>query len=329
MADPVSLAVRQGTPGAERAVPLAPGDAAAPSYVGLPEGRWMEVGDVRTWYADSGTGTGAPIVLVHGGHAGSPFSFGSWDWARCFPGLSAGHRVIAVDRLAQGATGNPVVPTSYTMQASVDHLVQFLEVLDAGPVHLVGHSRGGYVTARAALERQDLVRSLTLVDSSTLAPGVGLNEVYLSRPPRELSREGVRWMYETYAFDAGKLIPESIEACWGATASVKYQTLLQHFAEANQLAARVMPELARDKGVALQWLREGRLQRPTHIIWGGNDRTARAERGLELFEVLRRHERRTAFSMIDKASHFPFIEHSAWFAELLCGFVDEVDNAVW
>jgi 2-hydroxy-6-oxonona-2,4-dienedioate hydrolase len=329
MADPVSLDVRQDPPGREQAVPPVPATDAAPSYVGLSEGRWMQVGDVRTWYADGGTGNGAPIVLVHGGHAGSPFSFGSWDWARCFPGLSAGHRVIAVDRLAQGATGNPVVPTTYTMQASVDHLTGFLEGLDEGPVHLVGHSRGGYVTARAALERQDLVASLTLVDSSTLAPGVGLNEVHLARPPRELSREGVRWMYEAYAFDAEKLIAESIDACWAATASEKYQTLLRHFAEANQLTAQVMPQLARDKRVTLQWLHEGRLQRPTHIVWGGNDRTARPERGLELFEVIRRHERRTTFSMIDKASHFPFIEHSAWFAELLCGFVDEVDNAVW
>ena len=49
------------------------------------------------------------------------------------------------------------------------------------PVHLVGHSRGGYCAARVTLEHHDLVRSLTLVNSGTLSPGVGTNEVVLSR----------------------------------------------------------------------------------------------------------------------------------------------------
>jgi 2-hydroxy-6-oxonona-2,4-dienedioate hydrolase len=297
----------------------------APAYFGMPPGRWVQIEGVRTWYTEAGFG--APVLLVHGGHAGSPFSLGSFNWAECFASLDPAKRVLAMDRIGQGFTDNPTPLDGYTLQVSVRHLIAFLETLEIGPVHLVGHSRGGYVVCRAALERQDLVRSVTLVNSSTLAPGVGTNEVTLGGAPRKLARERIEWMFNRYHFNPASTTPEAVEATWHATNLEKYQALLAEFGAKNLLAAQVMPQLAHDKLETLRWLSEGRLQRPVHIIWGRNDLTARPERGIELFSILRQHERRTTLSIVEQSGHFPFIEHPEWFNRVLFGFVEEVENA--
>jgi pimeloyl-ACP methyl ester carboxylesterase len=299
----------------------------APGYTGMPAGRWLDVGGIRTWYTDIGVGT--PILLVHGGHAGSPYSSGAGSWSPIFASRDQSKRILAVDRIGQGFTDNPIPIDSYTLQVSADHLIAFLDKLDIGPVHLVGHSRGGYVATRAALERQDLIRSLTLVNSSTLAPGVGTNEVAMGRIPQKLSRESIKWMYNQYHFDPASTTDDQITACWNASTSEKYRALLAEFASKTLLASQVMPQLAHDKRETLGWLREGRLQRPVHIIWGRNDLTARPERGIELFSILREHERRTTFSLVEKSGHFPFVEHPEWFNRIMFGFVDEVENALY
>lgn len=73
-----------------------------------------------------------------------------------------------------------------------------------------------------------------------------------------------------------------------------------------------------------QWLRDGRLQRPTQIIWGENDRTVIPERGFELFGMIAAHERRTSYNIVNKAGHFSYREHAGRFNALLLSFVDGV-----
>jgi pimeloyl-ACP methyl ester carboxylesterase len=136
-------------------------------------------------------------------------------------------------------------------------------------------------------------------------------------------------MYNQYHFDPASTTDDEVEATWAASTSEKYQTLLTEFAARTLLTSQVMPDLARGKRETLGWLREGRLQRPVHIVWGRNDRTAIPERGIELFSILRQHARRTTFSLVEKSGHFPHVEHPEWFSRVLFGFVDEVENALF
>jgi pimeloyl-ACP methyl ester carboxylesterase len=286
----------------------------------LPEGKWLDVNGVRTRYYDAGLGE--PIVFIYGGNFGTADSASSaYTWSENFRALSKRFRVVAFDKRGQGFTDNPP-RDDYTMRAVVRHARDFIRALDLGPVHLVGHSRGGYAAMRVALDDHDVAKSLTIVNSGTLSPGVGTNEVILSRPPfARGTRECVRWVYESYSFSPSVVTEEWVDAVMETLALPKYQESIAKM-EGAKLGTRLfLPELARQKRETLQWIADGRLQRPVQIVWGFNDRTAVIDRGIELFQLLMAHERRTQFHVINQSGHFPFREHPDRFNSLLAGFV--------
>jgi pimeloyl-ACP methyl ester carboxylesterase len=53
---------------------------------------------------------------------------------------------------------------SYSLDQHIDDVIAFIEQLDAGPVDLMGHSRGGHVSFRVAQRRPDLLRKLILAE---------------------------------------------------------------------------------------------------------------------------------------------------------------------
>lgn len=102
-------------------------------------------------------GAGPPVILLH-----SSSSAGA-QWRGLVRTLARDHRVIAVDRQGYGRSA-PLSP-------AIDHLFAHESALVAGliesagePVHLVGHSSGGVVAARAALASCPRVASLTLIE---------------------------------------------------------------------------------------------------------------------------------------------------------------------
>ncbi len=298
-------------------------------YEGLPPGKQAEVDGLPTWYTEQGDGP--PVVFVYGGNFGTGDSQGgAFVWEHQIAGLSSSFRTIAYDKPGQGWTPLEEDDDAHTMQRVVDHLIAFIETLELPAVHLVGHSRGGYIATRATLQRQDLVRSLTIVNSGTLAPGVSMNESVLARPPHEaFSREAVRWVYEHYCHD-----PQSVSEAWVDRAhrvltAPAHRATVERIRERNLLARRFLPELEHDKRQTLGWIDEGRLQRPTQIIWGRDDRTAVLSCGFQLFANVARHEPRTVFNVVDKCGHFPYREHPRWFNGVVGRFIAEgsYDNA--
>jgi len=286
----------------------------------MPPGRWIDVGGIRTRYFEAGSGD--PLVFLYGGNFGTGDSASSaYTWNLNIAPLAGQYRVIALDKLGQGETGNPLRDEDYTMRAVVEHAAAFLRALGLPAVHLVGHSRGGYAATRLALEHHDLVKTLTIVNSGTLSPGVGTNEVVLCNPPHPRgTRECVRWVYENYSFSPDVVTEAWVDAVMATLTLDKYQESVRKMG-IEGLGERVfLPELARQKRETLQWLQEGRLQRPVQVIWGFNDRTAVLERGIELFQMVARHERSAQFHVINASGHFPFREHPARFNALLSRF---------
>jgi pimeloyl-ACP methyl ester carboxylesterase len=76
-----------------------------------------------------------------------------------------GHRVVALDQRGQYESPGPEDAAAYDLDALGADLLAVADALGDGPVHLVGHSFGGFVARNATLLAPDRVRSVVLLDT--------------------------------------------------------------------------------------------------------------------------------------------------------------------
>ena len=70
--------------------------------------------------------------------------------------------LVAIYKLGEGYTDNPRRDEDYTMDAVVQHAYKTLRILGIDSAHLIGHSRGGYLTCRLTVEHPELVKSCVI-----------------------------------------------------------------------------------------------------------------------------------------------------------------------
>ena len=108
-----------------------------------------------------------PLVLVHG------YTGGTHDWADVAPVLAAdGRRVVTFDHRGHGQSTNTGDEASYSFDALAADLIGLVDALDLAPMDLLGHSMGGVVALRHALDHPQTVRSLVLMDTGAETAGM-------------------------------------------------------------------------------------------------------------------------------------------------------------
>jgi pimeloyl-ACP methyl ester carboxylesterase len=283
--------------------------------------KFVDVGGVRTCYYEKGSGP--PVVLFHGGNFGSPdLADSALDWDTIFDQLAARCHVIAVDKLGQGRTDIPRRDEDYAMAAVVRHAAATLDALGLKAAHLVGHSRGGYLTCRMTLERPDLARSCTIVDSNTCAPGISLNDIVFANPPEpRLTRESLRWVAERYSFSPAHVTEDWLDDMVTIAAGESYRAAVRKMEDEGLKVRLFLPALARDKIEMFGWIRDRGMKRPTQLIWGYNDPTATMDHARALYDLIAGRERRAQLHVINQAGHFSYREHPAAFIGCLMAFI--------
>jgi pimeloyl-ACP methyl ester carboxylesterase len=103
-------------------------------------------------------GAGPPLLCVHGSL--SDFR----TWLGVLGPLTRKHRVIAVSLRHFFPEHWDGTGDTYSIAQHVEDVIGFIDKLDAGPVDLMGHSRGGHISFRVAQRRPDLLRKLILAE---------------------------------------------------------------------------------------------------------------------------------------------------------------------
>lgn len=149
----------------------------------LSEGRWSHQGQAM-YAVHAGDPSLPPVLFVHG----SP---GSWDNFESYlldPALQARAHLIAVDRPGFGGSGAGHAEPSLARQAAC--ALDALSLNQSGaPAVLVGHSLGGPVVARAAMDAPERVRGVLL-----LAPSIDPAQEELRWYNRVASWRAVSWL---------------------------------------------------------------------------------------------------------------------------------------
>jgi aminoacrylate hydrolase len=130
----------------------------------------VAIGDADLYYEDAGAGP--PLMLVPG--LGGQGSF----WISQVPVFSRDFRTVVHDHRGAGRSTHSRI--TYSVEQMADDTLRLMDALGIGAAHFVGHSTGGAIGQRIALDHPDRLRSLVL--SATWAgPDAYFRRVFESR----------------------------------------------------------------------------------------------------------------------------------------------------
>ena len=129
-----------------------------------PQTGYAPVNGLQLYYELHGTGTGAPLAVLHGAFMTIELL------GNLVPGLARTRPVIAVELQGHGHTAEIERPLTYEQLA--DDIAALLCYLRIGSADLYGYSLGGGVALQVALRHPQLVRTLVLVSSSYTSDGM-------------------------------------------------------------------------------------------------------------------------------------------------------------
>jgi haloacetate dehalogenase len=106
-------------------------------------------------------GEGPPVLLLHG------FPETQLMWHRVAPALAERFSVVCADLRGYGSSGTPPSAADhapYAKRAMAADMVRVMEHLGVARFSVVGHDRGGRVAYRLALDHEDRIERLALLD---------------------------------------------------------------------------------------------------------------------------------------------------------------------
>ncbi|MEU9194440.1 alpha/beta fold hydrolase [Streptomyces hundungensis] len=241
-------------------------------------------------------------VLLVPGYTGSKEDF----LALLDPLADAGYRAVAVDGRGQFESPGPRRTSAYTPRQLGGDVLAQVAALGDGPVHLVGHSFGGFVARSAARLDPSAFRSLTLLSSGPGRVGpdqrtkIRLLRAALPVLPPSWVWAATVWLDgrdPAYVSDPPEIV-EFLQRRWFSTQPA------QLIATGRQL--RVEPD--RTEGLA-------RLPLPLHVAYGEGEMVWTVG---ELAHMARSVGAR--HTVISGAEHSPNVSHPAELASALSTF---------
>ena len=263
-----------------------------------PAGKETTVLGHRIYYLEAGRGD--PVVLLHGmGGEGA-------RWMPTIKALTPHFRIIAPDQIGFGQSDKPL--TSYHSGVFAGFLAGFMQAIAVPRATLIGQSMGAGVALYLAVHHPEMVERLVLVN------GVGFRMASDPPPPPpnwharqianagtlEESREYLQKLYYNHSLVTDALVE---------------QNLILRLRSAYTIESMQTANARGLGGVNEEELRG--IKAPTLLVWGMNDPLSPVSKADQLNAIIKGSRK----VLIDKAGHFPFLEHPDSFNQIVLEFL--------
>jgi pimeloyl-ACP methyl ester carboxylesterase len=256
-------------------------------------------------------GEGRPLILIHG------YGAGMWIWEKQMEVLSQLYRVYAVDVIGHGFSDRP--KTSYTPEAYIYFLRDFMDGVGIEKATLIGNSMGGGIAWGTAILFPERVDRLILIDcvppdvlaqvkNDSLRALIAIRDIpflpYLVISAR--SKSSMRWVLMECVSDVKLITPEVVKRQYQlsrikGTTWVLYSTL-KHAEEALKLKDQF-----------------SLIRQPALFIWGEKDIIFPPDVG----ETLHRAITGSKFQLIERSGHIPMWETPDEVNQSILSFLQE------
>jgi len=266
---------------------------------------WIDVGGIRTRYAQAGSPDRPAVVMVHG-------TAGSWE---TFSATLAAHskqfNCYALDLMGSGLSDKPDQP--YHIADYVAHVAAFMDAVGVQRASLIGVSLGSWVSARFAIDHPQRSDRLVLIASAGLySDPASMQRIRSQRGSavEDPSWENVSGVFDRLILDPKNRIPDLV-----AVRQRIYQ--LPEMPQAMRNILVLQDPQQRDRNVIRedQWRR---LQAPTLLIGAVDADDIYLKTAKALAEILPD----ATYREMRGVSHWPHFEDPAVFNPISLAFLN-------
>jgi pimeloyl-ACP methyl ester carboxylesterase len=257
-----------------------------------------------------GTGTGAPVILIHG------LAASLHDWDDLIPVLAQnGYGAYAIDLLGHGDSpklGSRV----YQMGWIFEHFAEWVKSLRlTEPAILIGHSMGGHVALEYARRVSTWTRGLILVDpfySRAQLPFLLRKTYGRARLSQFIVRRTPDWLFRLFVNMSSVAIGHSVGALRSLPEKARQQTVLDYRRTAPGIYH--VPNVISD---LTEHLHE--INTPALVVWGDRDKTLVPSSFPRLVQALPKGR-----GEVLPAGHVPHQSHAEMFNQIVMKFLKDL-----
>ncbi len=278
----------------------------------------VKISDGTICYWKTNNSNPETILFIHG--------FGD-SKDGCYPlamALTRHYNMMAFDLPGFGASfQDEHLP--YTFESYGQWMIEFLDAVATGPVHVIGNSLGGAMAMKVAELRPDLVKSLTLIDTAAISdPEVESaydNFIAGDNLFQVRTREEFERFWKTIFFREPLLpifLKEYIFEQFRQNSDLYGRFITQTFEGVSSRKDPKLQKLFMDKALKS-------MKMPVHIIWGEKDRLF----PLAFGEKAHKLAKGSRFTVLKNVGHAPQVESPLLTAKHIKRFLEEYNGEIF
>ena len=256
-------------------------------------------------YAENDVKSDVTLVLVHGFGGNKD----TWNWV--VPPWNDKYHIIVIDMPGHGDSVSKKT-LSYTMTDQAERLHTFLEAKNIKQFYLFGHSMGGAIAVRYALNHRENVNALILIDSmgmvQTKSDGVKLVEKSDKNPLYDVCTKERLETLLNYSMYKPPYIPDIVK-----------DALLQQKCARRDLEKVIYEDMYNDVNVSAV---VKNISMPTLILWGEKDRMTHVDDAAFFHETIKGSK----LVIFKEVGHVPILEAPEQTADEVDRFIKQIDK---